>query len=79
MSQLFIFSNLDFKHVLLILVAVFSSFKEKPDSSMHVELRAGVEVWPPLRKTEVFSIYHTGTEKTGLCSGVEENPLHSWC
>lgn len=43
MPQLFRFSNLDIKHVLLILETVFSSFKEKPDSSMHGGVRAGVK------------------------------------
>lgn len=46
---------------------------------MHVGMRAVVEVGPSLRKMDVFSIYHVGIEKTGLYSGVEENPLHSWC
>lgn len=77
MLQLFRFSNLDFKHVLLILVTVFSSFTEKSDSSMHVGMWAGVEIGPPLRKMDVFSIYHVGTEKTGLCSGMKENLLHN--
>lgn len=71
MPQLFRFSNLDFKHVLLILVTVFSSFLKKPDSSMHVGMRAGVEVGPPLRKPDVFSIYHAGTGKTLFWSGGE--------
>ena len=46
---------------------------------MHVGMRAGGGAGSHRREINVFFIYHTGTERTGLCPEVEENPLHSWC
>lgn len=72
-------NKLDFKHVLLILATFLAKFVEKSDYCIHVRMRAGVGLGPPLMDMNIFFIYLAGTERTGLCPEVEENPLHSWC